>query len=687
MKNVKHRIVTGILAGGLLLNGCAVDASLDGTKDDDVSQGGGKEDRWNAANDPNRFGGTLNFSLAQLPTSGRAAREAWPSTYWATYQDSINVRWNGPTELSPAEKYDRAFNNWTPPSNFTQLRPFTSGETCGPNISDFDASYYTSLGPLARYVSTNLGNASSRDGVDSDDDNHDGNFGGTGDTADECDDNDGVESWWGLCHAWVPASLLEDAPQRPVVYNGVTFNVGDIQALIIAAYNRSNASMIGDRCNLMESPPDHQMNTDIERDEHGRAINVACRDTNPGSFHVIMTNFLGLQQRAIAEDRTFDSQVWNQPLVAWKVDSMDEVTAAAANDLLGTPGATYSYNTTAAKFFHVRSTSTYLTESDASVNAPEPAQYERHDSYDYILELDGAGKIVGGEWIGSSRMRHPDFLWLPQRLSRSSIPNLDIEKVRMLIAMSRESTPPTPGTTAAEFVSTGAAIAIPDNSTTGASSTITVDRALTIGSVQVDLDIAHSYSGDLKVTLTSPGGQSYTVWNNEGGSDDNIVRTINVPGVTGAAQGGWTLRAVDNAAQDTGTIRGWKLRITEGSGNGPTPSANVTIPGAGAMAIPDNSATGVTSEATVPAGTTGTVTVAVNVTHTYSGDLSLVLSHGSQTWKLRDQTGGGADNIVTTFPLTPAPTGNLAGSWSLKVVDHAGQDVGTLNSWSLTFAQ
>ncbi|MBK8168944.1 MAG: hypothetical protein IPK60_01215 [Sandaracinaceae bacterium] len=247
MKNVKHRIVTGILAGGLLLNGCAVDASLDGTKDDDVSQGGGKEDRWNAANDPNRFGGTLNFSLAQLPTSGRAAREAWPSTYWATYQDSINVRWNGPTELSPAEKYDRAFNNWTPPSNFTQLRPFTSGETCGPNISDFDASYYTSLGPLARYVSTNLGNASSRDGVDSDDDNHDGNFGGTGDTADECDDNDGVESWWGLCHAWVPASLLEDAPQRPVVYNGVTFNVGDIQALIIAAYNRSNASMIGDR--------------------------------------------------------------------------------------------------------------------------------------------------------------------------------------------------------------------------------------------------------------------------------------------------------------------------------------------------------------------------------------------------------------------------------------------------------
>ncbi|MBK8168943.1 MAG: proprotein convertase P-domain-containing protein [Sandaracinaceae bacterium] len=105
------------------------------------------------------------------------------------------------------------------------------------------------------------------------------------------------------------------------------------------------------------------------------------------------------------------------------------------------------------------------------------------------------------------------------------------------------------------------------------------------------------------------------------------------------------------------------------------------------MAIPDNSATGVTSEATVPAGTTGTVTVAVNVTHTYSGDLSLVLSHGSQTWKLRDQTGGGADNIVTTFPLTPAPTGNLAGSWSLKVVDHAGQDVGTLNSWSLTFAQ
>lgn len=687
MKKFGKHIASGLLAGGLLLNGCVADAGGADTKDEVSNSTGGKEDRWNAANDPNRFGGNLNFTLAQLPRQGRSARGAWPSTYWPTYEDSINARWGGSNEMSPAEKYDRAFNNWTPGQNFTSLRPFVAGDTCESNTNGYDQSYYTSLGPLATYISENMGNHNARDGRDSDDDNHDGTFGGTGDTADECDDNDGVESWWGLCHAWVPASILEDAPQRPVTYNGVTFNVGDIQALIIAAYNRSNASMIGDRCNLMEDPAGHQMNLDIERDEHGRATNVACRDTNPGSFHVIMSNFVGLQQRSIAEDRTYDYQVWNQPVVAWNVDSMDEVTAAQANDLLGTPGATYTYNRDAKKFFHVRSTSTYLTESAPMVHAPDPSHYERTDSYDYVLELDNAGKIIGGEWIGSSRMRHPDFLWLPQRLTRSSIPSLDLEKVRMLIAMSRESTPPTPGTNAVEFPSTGAAVAIPDNASAGVTSSISVNRSLNIASVQVDLDVQHSYTGDLKIVLTSPSGQAYTVWNNEGGSDDNIVRTINVPGVTGNAQGNWTLKIVDNAAQDVGTLRAWKLRFTESSGGTPVPSDNVTIPGAGGLSIPDNNASGISSSATVPAGTTGTVTVAVNITHTYSGDLSLVLTHGAQTWTLRDQTGGGADNIVATFPLSPAPTGDLSGTWNLKVVDHAGQDVGTLNSWSLTFAR
>jgi hypothetical protein len=116
--------------------------------------------------------------------------------------------------------------------------------------------------------------------------------------------------------------------------------------------------------------------------------------------------------------------------------------------------------------------------------------------------------------------------------------------------------------------------------------------------------------------------------------------------------------------------------------------AEVTFPTATATvntAIPDNNATGISSAATVPAGTSGTkVSVAVNVAHTYIGDLQVTLSHGSQTWTLHNNTGSSADNILTTYTPSPAATGSLTGLWTLKVVDSVAEDVGTLTSWSVT---
>ena len=79
--------------------------------------GEGKEDRWNSRNNPERFDGEFNYHVEDLPQSGAAEREAWPSTYWPTYEDSINHRWQANT-LSPAELYDRAFNDWTPADGF-----------------------------------------------------------------------------------------------------------------------------------------------------------------------------------------------------------------------------------------------------------------------------------------------------------------------------------------------------------------------------------------------------------------------------------------------------------------------------------------------------------------------------------------------------------------------------------------
>ncbi len=102
-----------------------------------------KADRWDSQNDPQLFGVNLDYQLANLPRQGRIEQMAWPSTYWPTYEDSVNVRWQGQSSRSPIEKYDMAFNDWTPPADFDTLVPF---KDC---VNKYDKEYYDELGPAA----------------------------------------------------------------------------------------------------------------------------------------------------------------------------------------------------------------------------------------------------------------------------------------------------------------------------------------------------------------------------------------------------------------------------------------------------------------------------------------------------------------------------------------------------------
>lgn len=105
-----------------------------------------------------------------------------------------------------------------------------------------------------------------------------------------------------------------------------------------------------------------------------------------------------------------------------------------------------------------------------------------------------------------------------------------------------------------------------------------------------------------------------------------------------------------------------------------------------AVAIPDNNSRGVTSELSVNrVGDAGLVTVAIDISHTYIGDLKVTLfsPEGGQV-VLHDNTGGSTNNIQNNYQVDF--TGfESQGSWQLKAVDSARRDVGTINRWSLTF--
>ena len=84
-------------------------------------------------------------------------------------------------------------------------------------------------------------------------------------------------------------------------------------------------------------------------------------------------------------------------------------------------------------------------------------------------------------------------------------------------------------------------------------------------------------------------------------------------------------------------------------------------------------------------GTATSVSVAVDITHTYIGDLKIDLIAPDGTTKtVHSRSGGGADDIDQTY--TPDFEGeSIAGTWTLRINDdYAAYDDGVLNSWALT---
>ncbi|BCJ73913.1 aminopeptidase [Catellatospora sp. IY07-71] len=195
----------------------------------------------------------------------------------------------------------------------------------------------------------------------------------------------------------------------------------------------------------------------------------------------------------------------------------------------------------------------------------------------------------------------------------------------------------------------------------------------------VEVHIVHTYVGDLVVSLIAPDGSAYTLRNRTGGSADNIDQTFTVNLSSEVANGTWRLRVQDAGPADVGYINSWTLNLG-GSTPPPCSGTNGTD-----VTISDNAT--VNSPITI-AGCSGnassTSTVAVQIVHTYIGDLvvSLIAPDGS-AYVLHNRSGGSADNINQTYTVNLS-TEVKNGTWTLRVQDAAANDVGYINSWTLT---
>ncbi|MFF1303726.1 S8 family serine peptidase [Streptomyces sp. NPDC058307] len=117
------------------------------------------------------------------------------------------------------------------------------------------------------------------------------------------------------------------------------------------------------------------------------------------------------------------------------------------------------------------------------------------------------------------------------------------------------------GTTTGTTFSSTTAVAIPDNGSAIESPVTVSGRSGNAPStLQVGVDITHTYRGDLTIGLVAPDGTVYSLKAaSSSDSADNVNATYTVNASSETANGTWKLRVQDTAAQDTGTLNGWKL--------------------------------------------------------------------------------------------------------------------------------
>jgi hypothetical protein len=360
-------------------------------------------------------------------TEGESDVYVFASQWWPQSKNGTAWRWQpgagqdynvhtDVSRLSPIEKYDTLVN----PGQTRQVAAVSHCEygdfvENGEDCEKIDRPALTVAGPATQWELQNQGTYQTYD----------------------------PENWWGHCNGWASYATTEPLgfPVRDVSVRleageivecasasepgCVLFKMADVEALMTELYFSDQATFTGRRCN---TAPD-----EIERDADGRPTDPACRDLNPGSFHVAITGAFGRGARNLVEGReaehppfiidyNYDHEIWNYPVVDYQILDQEEITEAEAQELVGAAGSNYQWNASATQFrrvdmrFHMISDGVPASQLGlrADQRGIDPVPVDLH----YVLELDANGRILGGEWIESptafvnSKELHPDFVWM-----------------------------------------------------------------------------------------------------------------------------------------------------------------------------------------------------------------------------------------------------------------------------------
>lgn len=327
--------------------------------------------------------GSFTYKYDSLPTGGRVIddRLGWSETYWPSFKGGIAFRWNHP-DPQPF-KYKLHTLADLKKMSAKQLEQLSPAELYDVSQSDYN---YTLTKQILRTYSPR-------------------------------------EYWWeGICDGWALSAINYPEPDKVVIKNKegiqVPFGASDVKALISmhSARNKGGGyADVGMKCGV---------NGKVEGESDSRdsfpnppapelANSPFCRDLNAGSFHLVLANFLGIHAKGFLADIDRFNDIWNQPIVSYSSSVVGEEPVSPDHRVDGIE-----------RRLRVKTKMTYgeelkfwtpELEAAGHLNfvsklpvTKTPHQKFLSKNYEYILELDLDGKVVGGQWISETR---PDFAW------------------------------------------------------------------------------------------------------------------------------------------------------------------------------------------------------------------------------------------------------------------------------------
>jgi hypothetical protein len=198
--------------------------------------------------------------------------------------------------------------------------------------------------------------------------------------------------WWGHCHAWAAASLLEKEPLHDVWYGSTTFHVGEIKGLLSEAHYSDRAQFWGRRYN--GNPGDD------------------LQDMSPLTVWFVLRSQIQQKKLGVVLDLSPGPQVWSYPAYKYQL-AYQPIGGNAYQGQLSVWLANFQVH------------------PDVVGTVPE------QKNYTFTFQAQGNQLVYGTDrWTGASVNDHPDFAWYPLQRGQDN-PQLDYNLASQLNLQAR----------------------------------------------------------------------------------------------------------------------------------------------------------------------------------------------------------------------------------------------------------